>query len=101
MNVYALMDSESVAGAYRFTVSPGKSTVVQVKAAVFCRKNPRLFGLAPLTSMFWHAENSNAARDFRPEVHDSDGLLMHNGAGEWIWRPPRESITHSHVGLHG
>jgi glucans biosynthesis protein len=25
--------------------------------------------------------------DFRPAVHDSDGLLIHNGAGEVIWRP--------------
>jgi len=87
MNLYALMDSQSVTGAYRFTVTPGESTVVQVKAAIFCRKNPNLFGVAPLTSMFWHAENTDTARDFRPEVHDSDGLLMHNGAGEWIWRP--------------
>jgi glucans biosynthesis protein len=87
MHVHALMDSESVTGAYRFTVTPGESTVVQVKAAVFCRKNPNVFGVAPLTSMFWHAENTDTSRDFRPEVHDSDGLLMHNGAGEWIWRP--------------
>jgi glucans biosynthesis protein len=87
MNVYALMDSVSVAGAYRFTITPGASTVVVVKAAIYCRKNPQVFGVAPLTSMFWHGENSDAARDFRPEVHDSDGLLMHNGAGEWLWRP--------------
>jgi periplasmic glucans biosynthesis protein len=87
MQVYALMDSLSVTGAYQFTITPGDSTIVQVKATIFCRKNPNLFGVAPLTSMFWHAENSDTARDFRPEVHDSDGLLMHNGAGEWIWRP--------------
>jgi periplasmic glucans biosynthesis protein len=87
MNVYALLDSESATGAYRFTVTPGDDTVVQVKAVVYCRKNPKVFGVAPLTSMFWHGENSDAAKDFRPEVHDSDGLLMHNGNGEWIWRP--------------
>lgn len=88
LNVYALLDSESVTGAYRFTVTPGKTTVVQVKAAVFVRKAVKVFGVAPLTSMFWHGENSQMpARDFRPEVHDSDGLLVHNGAGEWIWRP--------------
>jgi periplasmic glucans biosynthesis protein len=87
MNVYALMDSESVTGAYRFTITPGDRTEVVVKATVYCRRNPNVFGVAPLTSMFWHGENSDAARDFRPEVHDSDGLLMHNGAGEWIWRP--------------
>jgi glucans biosynthesis protein len=87
MKVYALMDSVSVTGAYQFSIAPGDATVVQVKATVFCRKNANVFGVAPLTSMFWHGENSEAMRDFRPEVHDSDGLLMHNGSGEWIWRP--------------
>jgi periplasmic glucans biosynthesis protein len=87
MNLYALLESESVTGAYRFNVAPGATTVVQVKATLFARKNAKVFGVAPLTSMFWHAENSNVARDFRPEVHDSDGLLVHNGAGEWLWRP--------------
>jgi glucans biosynthesis protein len=87
VTVYALLDSESVAGAYRFTIAPGTDTVVHVKATVYARKNVPVFGVAPLTSMFWHGENTDATRDFRPEVHDSDGLLMHNGAGEWIWRP--------------
>jgi glucans biosynthesis protein len=48
----------------------------------------RVFGVAPLTSMFWRGENlTGAVDDYRPEVHDSDGLLMHNGRGEWLWRP--------------
>jgi glucans biosynthesis protein len=86
--IYALMDSPSLAGAYRFTVSPGADTVVQVKAVVYCRKNPKIFGIAPLTSMFWHGENSPTNHgDFRPEVHDSDGLMVFNGASEWLWRP--------------
>ena len=86
--IYALMDSASVAGAYRFTVSPGADTVMQVKAVVYCRTNPKVLGLAPLTSMFWHGENSATNHgDFRPEVHDSDGLMIFNGANEWLWRP--------------
>ena len=86
--IFALMDSTSLAGAYRFTVTPGTETIVQVKAVVYCRKNPKVLGLAPLTSMFWHGENSpNNHGDFRPEVHDSDGLLIFNGANEWLWRP--------------
>ncbi len=86
--IYALMDSASLAGAYRFTVAPGAETIMQVKAVVYCRKNPKVLGLAPLTSMFWHGENSPTNYgDFRPEVHDSDGLLIHNGASEWLWRP--------------
>ena len=88
LNVLALLESESVAGAYRFTIAPGADTVVQVKTAIYRRKNSAVFGLAPLTSMFWRGENTNALlEDYRPEVHDSDGLLMHNGRGEWIWRP--------------
>lgn len=84
---FALLEGPSVTGAYRFTVTPGASTTVEVKATLFCRRNAKVFGVAPLTSMFWHAENSDTTRDFRPEVHDSDGLLLHTGADEWIWRP--------------
>ena len=88
VTVYALMDSPSLAGAYRFVITPGAETVMRVRAAVYCRKNPRLFGIAPLTSMFAHGENTGwAQNDYRPEVHDSDGLLLETGAGEWIWRP--------------
>ena len=88
LNVLALLESPSVAGAYRFTIAPGAISVMQVKAAIFRRKNSAVFGLAPLTSMFWRGENTNALlEDYRPEVHDSDGLLIHNGRGEWIWRP--------------
>ncbi len=87
LHVYALLESASATGAYEFTVTPGEATVVGVKATLFCRRNAKVFGVAPLTSMFWHGENSDVARDFRPEVHDSDGLLMHNGTGEWLWRP--------------
>lgn len=86
--IYALMDSRSVAGGYRFTIVPGAETIMQVKAVVYCRKNPKVLGLAPLTSMFWHGENSPDNRgDFRPEVHDSDGIMINNGANEWLWRP--------------
>ena len=74
------MQSASVAGAYRFTISPGAETVMHVKAVIYCRQNPAVLGLAPLTSMFWHGENSAANfGDFRPEVHDSDGLMLSTG----------------------
>ncbi|HEX2861589.1 MAG TPA: glucan biosynthesis protein G, partial [Lacunisphaera sp.] len=88
ITVHALLDSTSVAGAYRFVIAPGKETTVETKAVLYFRKHPAVVGLAPLTSMFLHGENTGWSRsDFRPEVHDSDGLLMHTGAGEWIWRP--------------
>lgn len=84
----ALLESESVVGAYRIVLAPGETTVAHVRAAVFVRKAAKVFGIAPLTSMFWRGENTTErSDDFRPEVHDSDGLLLHTGAGEWIWRP--------------
>ena len=88
ITIYALMDSVSVAGAYRFKITPGDKTLAEVKTALFFRRQVKTVGLAPLTSMFWHGENTNAVtNDFRPEVHDSDGLMINTGNDEWLWRP--------------
>ena len=88
LQFYALLEGKSVTGAYAFEVTPGAETVIKVKATLFFRKKVEQLGMAPLTSMFWYGENtSNTFGDFRPEVHDSDGLLMNSGKGEWIWRP--------------
>ncbi|MDR0353211.1 MAG: glucan biosynthesis protein [Opitutaceae bacterium] len=90
--IHALLDSPGVAGAYQFSIAPGDDTVARVRATLFLRAGAentvRVLGVAPLTSMFWFGENSTRRfEDLRPEVHDSDGLAMHTGAGEWIWRP--------------
>jgi glucans biosynthesis protein len=89
MTVYALLDGERLTGAYRFDVRTGDTTVIDVKARLFLRQDIQMLGIAPLTSMFFYG--SNTARptgEWRPQVHDSDGLLIHNGvSGEWLWRP--------------
>lgn len=99
LTIYALLDSRRVTGAYRFVVSPGKQTVMDVQSRLFLRDGVAKLGLAPLTSMFLHGSNqSRFDEDYRPEVHDSDGLLVANSNGEWIWRPlinPRRLITTS------
>lgn len=88
LTLYALLDSRRVSGAYRFTVTPGKETKVDVEAKLFFRDTVRKLGLAPLTSMFFHGENTTRwFSDFRPEVHDSDGLLLFSSQSEWLWRP--------------
>ena len=88
LTAYALMDSPSVTGAYRFVIRPGVNTQIEVKANLFMRERVQKFGVAPLTSMFFHgALNERFFDDFRPQVHDSDGLLIAAGNGEWIWRP--------------
>jgi len=88
MVVHALMDSPSVTGAYRFDISPGVHCVMDVEATLFPRTELENVGLGPLTSMFLYDEtNRTRFDDFRPAVHDSDGLLVHNGNGELLWRP--------------
>jgi len=86
--VYALLDSPSVAGAYRFDIHPAERLVMDVDAALYPRREIERVGIAPLTSMYQHGENDRRmANDWRPEIHDSDGLAMHSGSGEWLWRP--------------
>jgi glucans biosynthesis protein len=88
LTVFALLDSPRAAGAYRFVLKPGVSTVVDVEVRLFLRAAVGKLGAAPLTSMFFFGANQHAAKeDYRPEVHDSDGLMIHSSAGEWIWRP--------------
>ncbi len=88
ITLYALLDSESCAGAYKFVLRPGGTTEMDIEATLFPRDDIRKPGIAPLTSMYLFGENSGRnPRDFRPEVHDSDGLLVNASNGEWIWRP--------------
>jgi periplasmic glucans biosynthesis protein len=88
LKFYALLDSPSVAGAYEFSITPGVDTVMDVKAVLFPRVAVKRFGVAPLSSMYWFGENSKRRfDDFRPEVHDSDGLAIKMKSGEKIWRP--------------
>ncbi len=90
ITVLALLESPRATGAYRFVVRPGQQTVTTVTARVFLRAGAgpvHTLGVAPLTSMFLSGENQPLPGDFRPEVHDSDGLMMESGDGEWLWRP--------------
>ena len=86
--VHALLDSKSAAGSYRFTIRPGATTIFDVEMTLYPRADLARAGLAPLTSMFFFGPNGRGTiEDFRPEVHDSDGLMMLNGRGEELWRP--------------
>ena len=98
LTVYALLDSPRATGAYQFDIHPGPETVVDVRGRIFLRAGVATLGIAPLTSMFFFGENQPHRTDFRPEVHDSDGLLVATGNGEWLWRPllnPRQTLTTS------
>lgn len=86
--VWALMDSPRAAGAFRFETRPGPATVTDVDAVFFPRARLDRVGIAPITSMFYFGPQDHAGvDDFRPAVHDSDGLMIRSRSGEWIWRP--------------
>jgi len=87
LTVYALLDSPRASGAYQFDIRPGDETVMDVRSRLFLRAGVATLGIAPLTSMFAFGENQPHRMDFRPEVHDSDGLMVATGEGEWLWRP--------------
>ncbi|MBA2125031.1 glucan biosynthesis protein D [Hyphomicrobium methylovorum] len=103
LTIYALLESQSVTGAYRMDsrrVQGGQAGAVQdVECELYFRAPVDLLGIAPLTGMFWYGENSGHFRgDWRPEVHDCDGLQLWTGRGERIWRPlvnPPRIVTNS------
>jgi periplasmic glucans biosynthesis protein len=88
ITIFALLDSVSVTGAYKFVISAGDNTVMHVDCTLFPRRTMASAGIAPLTSMFYFAPSSSfRADEARSRVHDSDGLSIWNGKGEHIWRP--------------
>ncbi|AVP56975.1 glucan biosynthesis protein G [Pulveribacter suum] len=90
VTVYALLESPRATGAYRFDIEPDAQTVTRVHSRLFLRDGGApvaTLGVAPLTSMFFFGENQPRQGDFRPEVHDSDGLMVAAANGEWLWRP--------------
>jgi len=89
LQVYALLDSPRITGAYAYRIFPGEETVMEVQSVVIPRTSIPKVGIAPLNSMFFIGENSGSRKfdDFRPEVHDSDGLQVFFNNGERLWRP--------------
>lgn len=88
LTLYALMEGPSLVGAFKFLMTRTKAVLMDIEANLFTRAQVSRFGLAPITSMYWYSETEKpTAVDWRPEVHDSDGLEMWAGSGERLWRP--------------
>jgi glucans biosynthesis protein len=104
ISIYALLDGPSITGAYKFdamknTTDNKGSVVMNAHCQLFFRSDISRLGVAPLTSMYWYGENERRkAADWRPEIHDNDGLALWTGKGERIWRPlinPPQVMTNS------
>ena len=88
ITVHGLVESPSLEGACSFRMTRGAGVIIDVDQSFYLRRDVARFGLAPLTSMYWFSETMKPqAADWRPEVHDSDGLAIWTGRGERLWRP--------------
>ena len=86
--IYALLDSPRATGAYRMVVTPGSDSTVDIQARVYLREAVDKIGIGALTSMYLFGANQPSRQlNYRPQLHDSEGLAIHAGNGEWIWRP--------------
>ncbi len=88
VTVYALLEGPKIVGAVKFLMTRGEGVIMDIDQSFFLRGDIVRFGIAPLTSMYWFSETAKAtATDWRPEIHDSDGLAMATGWGGRLWRP--------------
>ncbi len=86
--IYGLLNGDGVTGAYEFTIIPGESTTVKVRSTLYFRKQVVQIGLSPMTSFFWFGDNTQKRfDDYRPEVHNSDGMIISEGKDTHIWQP--------------
>ncbi len=88
VRIEGVIDSPSLTGHLDLTVYPGRNTEMEVVTTIFPRVEIADIGVAPATSMYLKGPMLSAVSDdFRPRVHDSDVLVIHNGADEHLWRP--------------
>ncbi|MEL7614310.1 glucan biosynthesis protein G [Vreelandella titanicae] len=88
LTIFALLDSPSVAGAYRFVLRPGDDTLVDVQSRLYLRRAVEKLGIAPLTSMYLYGpEQPSSTQHYIPAIHDSNGLLINDAQNGWLWRP--------------
>jgi glucans biosynthesis protein len=88
LTIFALLDSPSVTGAYRFVLRPGEDTLVDVQSRLYLRRAVEKLGIAPLTSMYLYGpEQPCSTQHYIPAMHDSNGLLISDAQNGWLWRP--------------
>jgi periplasmic glucans biosynthesis protein len=92
--IHALIDSESVSGAYRFTLRPGEATIIDTECTLFPRVGVDNFGLATMSAtVLSEAIDHRRPDDVRLALAEIGGVQMSTGNNEWIWRPASNRET--------
>ncbi|WP_027351023.1 glucan biosynthesis protein [Halotalea alkalilenta] len=91
LTLYALLESTSLTGAYRFVIDcRAEGVKMDITPELYLRHDIDRLGVAPMTSMFAVGKTQPMAVDtFHAQLHDSDRLSIQRSDGEWICRPLR------------
>ncbi|MFV0281773.1 MAG: glucan biosynthesis protein [Rhodoblastus sp.] len=85
--VHALLDSESVSGAYRFTIRPGEAIIIDTELTLVPRASVENVGIGSMSATSISSPlDRRRPDDVRPIIADVNGLQMNTGKDEWIWR---------------
>lgn len=92
--IHALVDSDSLAAAFRLEFTPGETTEARIAATLVTRRDVEHLGLAGMQAPFlFGPHDRRGADDARAAAYAAGGLQIRNGGGEAIWRPVRNPET--------
>ncbi len=75
--IHAFIDSESMTGAYRFTLHPGDATIIDTECTLFARAKVDNLGIATMSAtVISDAIDHRRPDDTRLTIADIDGLQM-------------------------
>jgi periplasmic glucans biosynthesis protein len=88
LTIHALLDSASVTGAFRFTLRPLETTIIDTEMTLIARVAVDKLGIGAMAATYlFSALDHRRADDVRAAVYESTGLQILAGGGEWLWRP--------------
>ena len=87
--MYALLDSASVTGAFRFTLRPLETTIIDTEMTLIARVAIDKLGIRRdgCGLSLQRPRSSPRRRLSAPPSTKSTGLQILAGSGEWLWRP--------------
>ena len=92
LTMYALLDSASMAGAFRFTIRPLETTIIDTEMTLIARVATDKLGIGAMTAAYlFSGLDHRRPNDWRAAVYEATGLQILSGKGEWLWRPVEQS----------
>jgi periplasmic glucans biosynthesis protein len=88
LTIQALLDSPSVTGAFRFTLRPGETTIIDTEMTLIARAAVDKLGFGAMAAAcLFSPLDHRRPDDVRAGAYESTGLQILTSAGEWLWRP--------------